>query len=481
MKRKNTRWFCLVMALMLFLCSAEVSAAGKVKISGPKYVAKGRTITLKANKKVTWRSSNKRIAKVTSNGKVKGLKAGTVKITAKAKKGKGKQTWKIVVKKRSVKTVRITASATQIYVGGSALLKAKVSPSSASKEIKWKSNNKGVAKVSSSGKVTGIKAGIARITATAKDGSKKSKSITIKVVNKPVDYGVWKNRMPMPSASEINRYNAANPQLAPYITGWLKTGSLGRFTEYSIDFKADHVPAYTYCCLANFGLDYSRLKSQYASVYTEGPAGYGGFQKRAPSDALNSILSFWDVYCTNSSGRVVKTVRAKLIYPSSSGDDSFGGEGTGAHHLTNYDWKQGRWYRMLLQCGRTSAGNTTIEQWVCDLSTGVWTKLCVYDLCVPDVAFYGDTAVFLEDYNALTAGNVRNMEIKNVRAKRENSTSWTSIRSGSFLQNFDHPGSYSFGTSGDTFWIVTTGISGKSSNKGQTTLTVTGGESSQPY
>ena len=481
MKRKNVVWICLIMALMLFVCTTEVSAATKIKISGPKYVAKGKTITLKANKKVRWKSSNRRIAKVTAKGKVKGIRSGTVKITARAKNGSGKKTWKVVVKKKAVKSIRIKASATKIYTGGTVTLKAKCSPSSASQEVTWKSSNKSVAKVNSSGKVTGVKAGTVRITATARDGSKKRKSITIKVVNKSIDYGVWKSRMTMPSASEIQQYNSSNPSLPPYIGGWLNTEPLGRFTEYAIDFKADHVPSYTYCCLANFYLDYSSLESKYARVYTDSIGGYAGFQRQNVSNDRNSIMSFWDVFCENSSGRIVKTIRAKLIYPEPNGNESFGGEGTGAHHLTKYSWKTGRWYRMLLQCGVTSAGNTTMEQWVKDLSTGEWTKLCVYDLGVPGVAFRGNIAVFLEGYNEAVAGNVRAMEIRNVRAKRENSTSWTSIRSGLFEQSYDHSGSYNFGTSGDTFWIVTTGVSGKSNNRSQSTLNVTGGESSRPY
>ena len=481
MKRKISIMICSVIILIFTFFSSETSAAAAVRISGSKYVAKGRTVTLKANRKVVWKSSNRRVAKVTSGGRVKGLRSGTVRITAKAKSGSGKKTWKITVKKKAVKSVRITASQKTIYTGASVKLKAKCSPSAASQEVSWKSSNTRVAKVNASGRVTGVSAGTARITAAARDGSRKRKSITIKVVNKPVNYGVWKNRMTMPSAAETSRYNSSNPSLGPYIVGWMKTGSLERFTEYAIDFKADFASAFTYCCLANFYLDYSSLKSQYVDVYTEGPAGYAGFQRRGTSDAPNSILSFWDVYCANANGAVVKTVRAKLIYPASDGNDSFGSEGTGAHHLTDYAWKTGRWYRMLLQCGRTSAGNTTIEQWVLDLSTGIWTKLCVYDLGVPGVAFSGDIAVFLEDYVASTSGNVRTMEIKNVRAKREDSTSWTSVRSGLFLENTGHPGSYNFGTSGDTFWIVTTGVSGKAGSRSQTTLTVTGGESSQPY
>lgn len=60
---------------------------------------KGKTVQLKVtvtpgnatNKSVTWTSSNKRIATVTSNGLVKAVGTGTVTITAKAKDGSGKK------------------------------------------------------------------------------------------------------------------------------------------------------------------------------------------------------------------------------------------------------------------------------------------------------------------------------------------------------------------------------------------------------
>lgn len=51
------------------------------------------------NQKVTWKTSNKKIATVNSKGKVSAKKKGTVKITATAKDGsKKKATVKIKVK-----------------------------------------------------------------------------------------------------------------------------------------------------------------------------------------------------------------------------------------------------------------------------------------------------------------------------------------------------------------------------------------------
>ena len=74
---------------------------------------KGKTVQLKVtvtpsnatNKAVTWTSSNKRIATVTSNGLVKAVRTGTVTITARAKDGSGKKvTCKINVYADSVES-----------------------------------------------------------------------------------------------------------------------------------------------------------------------------------------------------------------------------------------------------------------------------------------------------------------------------------------------------------------------------------------
>ena len=87
-------------------CKVTVKVpATKVKLNKTKAtVAKGRTLTLKATMtpssstdKLTWTSSNKKVATVDKNGKVKALKKGTATITVKTASGK-KATCKITVK-----------------------------------------------------------------------------------------------------------------------------------------------------------------------------------------------------------------------------------------------------------------------------------------------------------------------------------------------------------------------------------------------
>lgn len=157
----------------------------------------GQTVTLKTKVKspskgvanlFTWTSSNKKVASVDANGKVKALKAGTATITGTATDGsKKKVTCKITVK-QPVKKVTIAPSSTQVTEGQKVKLKVNVSPANASnKKVTWKSNNTSIATVDGNGVVTGKKAGNATITATAADGSGKSASATVNVKAKPVD------------------------------------------------------------------------------------------------------------------------------------------------------------------------------------------------------------------------------------------------------------------------------------------------------
>lgn len=102
-------------------------AASKVKVIkvglnySKIYLTKGKSKTLKAtvsptnaaNKSVSWTSSNKKIATVSSKGKVTGKKAGTVTITVKAKDGSGKKaTCKVIVSAPATATTAKKATTT---------------------------------------------------------------------------------------------------------------------------------------------------------------------------------------------------------------------------------------------------------------------------------------------------------------------------------------------------------------------------------
>ena len=88
-----------------------------------------------------------------------------------------KTPFKIAVKSVSVNNAKVT-----VKKGKTFKLKVYVSPSNcANKKVTLKSTNAKIATVSSNGTIKGIKKGSCKIIVTAKDGSQKSKTVTVKV------------------------------------------------------------------------------------------------------------------------------------------------------------------------------------------------------------------------------------------------------------------------------------------------------------
>ena len=123
--------FCMASVVSPETASAKKVKVKKVTVSAPSgktaYVAKGKKVKLtatvkvtpnkSANKKVTYKSANKKIATVNSKGYIKGVKAGKTKITVVSKKNKKKKaTIKVVVKKAAVKTATLSASTPTLAV-----------------------------------------------------------------------------------------------------------------------------------------------------------------------------------------------------------------------------------------------------------------------------------------------------------------------------------------------------------------------------
>ena len=174
--------FLFLTLLLLFSMPVQAAKLNKKKIT----LNAKKSITLKvkgAKGKVTWKSSNKKVATVSKKGVVKALKRGTCKITAKVKNKKYK--CKVTVK-QPVEAIRITtAKVAEVPMGALYRAKIVVLPSNANnKKLTYKSSNTKVARVNSSGTVTPVSVGKAVITVTAKDGSKKKNSFTVKVIKK---------------------------------------------------------------------------------------------------------------------------------------------------------------------------------------------------------------------------------------------------------------------------------------------------------
>ena len=155
----------------------KVKQTFQIKVSG---LAKGDKVS-------SWKSSNTKIATVTSSGKITGKKSGTATITVKLRSGLTSQV-KVKVQKTDVAATSITVlnKATNKKITGTTTLKAKkklalavtLSPVTCRQKVTYTSSNKKVAAVSSKGVITALKKGTATI--TVKVGKKTSK-IKIKV------------------------------------------------------------------------------------------------------------------------------------------------------------------------------------------------------------------------------------------------------------------------------------------------------------
>jgi len=170
---------------------AATKAPKKIKLNKTKvtmYVGESQTLKTtftpkKANKSVVWKSSNKKVVKVTKKGKIKALKPGKATITCTSKvnkkvKVKCKVTVKKVVKPKKIK---LSDSSILLDVGYSYTLKATVSPTKAYKYVKWNSSDTSIVTVNSKGKCVGVSPGKAVITCSSKKFPKIKAKCTVEV------------------------------------------------------------------------------------------------------------------------------------------------------------------------------------------------------------------------------------------------------------------------------------------------------------
>lgn len=170
--------------------TTTVEAATKtinLKASNKKvYVGKTTKISAKATKgaRLSYKTSNKKIATVNSKGVIKGKKADTVKITITAKKSKYKTVKKTITVKVYRQKQKITASSVKLTTGQRRNLGAK-----ARTRLAYKSSNPKVVTVDKKGNLTAKKTGTAKITVTALANNtynKTSRTITVTVVKKSI-------------------------------------------------------------------------------------------------------------------------------------------------------------------------------------------------------------------------------------------------------------------------------------------------------
>ncbi|MCR5603916.1 MAG: Ig-like domain-containing protein, partial [Lachnospiraceae bacterium] len=132
------------------------------------------------DKSVTWTSSDTDIAVVDRDGKVTGKAPGTVTITATTNDGGFTAGCTVTVIEEEEERVILNKYDISLYEGDRELIIATVKPDSvADKSVTWSSSDPAVATVDEHGWIEAVKAGVAVITATSKNGKTADCIVTV--------------------------------------------------------------------------------------------------------------------------------------------------------------------------------------------------------------------------------------------------------------------------------------------------------------
>ncbi len=194
---------CTVKSVKTDFISLTISPASKTITASQSFTLTATTTPVTTGK-VKFKSSNTAVAKVDSNGKVTGVAPGTATITVYDSTGLVSRQCAVTVK--TAATVTLSSSSVTVNEGSLAVITAKVTNSS-STAVTWRSNNTSVAGVNN-GRISGLKAGTATITATDSTGTV---TASCKVTVKSVSSG---------SLSVSHSTRAANAGKSIYIKGY---------------------------------------------------------------------------------------------------------------------------------------------------------------------------------------------------------------------------------------------------------------------
>lgn len=172
-KKSKILSLLLAMVMLLSMCAIPVQAAATLQNQTKKVVmVVGQKTTIKTPVKMTFKSSNPKVAAVNSNGKVTAKAKGNATVTAKT--SKVTWTYKIKVEKPKLSNTRLS-----VYTKTSKQLKLK----GTSRKVTWSSSAPSVVSVNKKGKITARRTGKATISAKV-NGVKYKCKVTVKARSK---------------------------------------------------------------------------------------------------------------------------------------------------------------------------------------------------------------------------------------------------------------------------------------------------------
>jgi len=169
----------LITANSIAVTGVSLKTSTSIVVGGTETLIAAITPSDATNKNVTWNSSNPTIAKVSTDGVVTGISAGTALIVVATKDGGHQAMCNVTVSNFAVNVTGISLKeSTNIIVGGIEALTAVITPADATNQnVTWNSSNSAVAAVSEGGVVSAISVGTATITVTTDDGGHQASCI----------------------------------------------------------------------------------------------------------------------------------------------------------------------------------------------------------------------------------------------------------------------------------------------------------------
>lgn len=225
--------------------------------------------------------------------------------------------------------------------------------------------------------------------------------------------------------------------------------STNKYDTFSIDFRGVKTPPNTYWALCTFRMDLSTFGKN-----ATGGGAYAGLQNTP--FGRKAIMSFWEIdYKENG---IEKKHRAQRVYPKGT-ESNFGGEGEGNNFITDYEWEDNKWYRMVLRSWNDAqTKNTMVGQWIKDVEKNQWKLISYFDMGFKGSSIMGSLSQFQENYSDGYSDLEREFNIKNMYCKGVNSNNWLSLKS-SFLSSStiitddtSKKGKWDFGAAYNYFW-----------------------------
>ena len=189
MLKKHIKKFCIIFFVSAFSILLALSCNYSTQQAKSNIKLKTKKLNLYVNdtykfklKKCTYKSSNKKIAKVNKKGKVKAKKAGSVKITIKKKNSRAKAVCRIKVGEHATGIKIVGAATILLKPGQTGTVNAVVSPKNVLyNSVEYTVADSNIVSVSEAGIITPKNSGVTTISVTTKATDKNGRNLSAKV------------------------------------------------------------------------------------------------------------------------------------------------------------------------------------------------------------------------------------------------------------------------------------------------------------